>query len=175
MEYKFNNTAHKSSGWVLKQINYLFVEFYDVKPIRGSSYMPTPTKYNNARCGLINIQNNDLECFKWCAKYHQTKKSKNDDRITILKTVDDKYNYNNVNYPASYDDIKQFEDNNKISVFVYTINEEGEIIRDYMGNVEYIHNETLNLLRISDDTTSHYVYIKHISRLLNLSELKKRY
>ena len=70
-------------------------------------------------------------------KYHQTKKSKNDDRISSLKKVDDKFNYHKVNFPAGYNDIKQFEENNNISVFVYTISTDNEIIRKYIGNPAY--------------------------------------
>ena len=77
LDYKFEHTKHKSSGWVLKQIIKFFVNIHDVKPIRGSSYIPTPDKYKNPKCGLVNIQNNDVECFKWCMKYHQTKNQKN--------------------------------------------------------------------------------------------------
>jgi elongation factor Tu len=77
------------------------------------SYIPTPEKFSNSKCGLINIKNDDQECFRWCLKYHQSIKDKHSDRITVLKKVDDKYNYDDVNFPASYDDIKQFEHNNK--------------------------------------------------------------
>ena len=52
--------------------------------------------------------------------------------------------------------------------------EELEIIRDYIGNPDYYLNDNINLLRISDDDdNSHYVYIKHVSRLFNLSATKK--
>ena len=105
----------------MKRINSLFVEIFEIKPARGSSYIPTPEKYQNAKCGIINIRNEDQECFKWCMKYHQTKKSDHDSRITVLKKVNDKYNYDNMNFPAGYDDIETFEHNNKVAVFVYTL------------------------------------------------------
>jgi hypothetical protein len=60
-------------------------------------------------------------------KYHQSKKSKHDDRITVLKKLDDKYNYDGVNLPAGYDDIKKFEKNNKIAVIVYIISSDNKI------------------------------------------------
>ena len=48
------------------------------------------------------------------------------------------------------------------------------IIRDFLGNPDYFLNDNINLLRITDDEdNSHYVYIKHISRLFNLSYTKK--
>ena len=55
----FDNIAHKGTGWALKKIHYAFIETYKKKPVRGSSYSPTPDKYNHPKCGLINIQNKD--------------------------------------------------------------------------------------------------------------------
>ena len=36
------------------------------------------------------------------------------------KKVVDKYNYDDMNFPTSYDDIKTFEENNKVCIMVYT-------------------------------------------------------
>ena len=132
------------------------------------------------------MKNSDQACFKWCAKYHQTVKSKNSDRLSVLSKIEDKYNYDNMPFPVSYDDIKNFEENNKVCVMVYTTSlvkqlnrsneeiEELEIIRDYIGNSASYLNDNINLLRIRDDNdNSHYVYIKHASRLFNLSSTKK--
>ena len=72
------------SGYAIKQFNIIFIEASTIKPPRGSSYIPTPEPFNNARCGLINIQNDDLKCFEWCMKYHQTKLEKHDGRVGVL-------------------------------------------------------------------------------------------
>ncbi len=93
LEELFANMKFKKSGYSLEKIHYIFIESFSVKPLRGSSYIPTPLKFSNPRCGLINIKNDDNECFKWCMKYHQTNKIKNDDRISVLKNVNDKFNY----------------------------------------------------------------------------------
>jgi hypothetical protein len=117
-------------------------------------------------------------------KYHQTDRSNNSDRLSVLK-IEDKYNYDNMQFPTSYDDIKTFEENNKVCVMVYTtsteqyIEKEEEkqdlvIVRDFLGNPDYFLNDNINLLRITDnEDNSHYVYIKHVSRLFNLSSTKK--
>ena len=60
-------------------------------------------------------------------KYHQSKQEKHDHRLTKLQKVEDKYNYDGVSYPADFQDIKQFELNNGLAVFVYGINEKGKI------------------------------------------------
>ena len=94
-------------------------------------------------------------------KYHQSGKVNHSDRITVLKQIEDKFNFDNVEFPAGYNDIKQFEENNKISVFVYTISTDSESMREYIGNPEYIMNDNVNLLRIESEEKSHYTYIKH--------------
>ena len=75
--------------------------------------------------------------------------------------MEDKYNYEGINYPASYEDIKVFEENNKIGVVVYAIDEKNCIIKEYHGNKEYLLNERIYLLRIEDKE-------KHILFILNI-------
>ena len=74
LEELFETMKFKKSGYTLEKIHYLFIESFSVKPIRGSSYIPTPLKFSDSRCGLIHIRNDDNTCFKWCMKYHETKK-----------------------------------------------------------------------------------------------------
>lgn len=151
----------------ISRINKIIVAIYTTRKERGSSYMPTPEKYSNSFCGLINIKNYDNECFKWCMKYHQSEKIKNCDRLSVLSKLEDKYNYDNVEFPTSYDDIKTFEENNKVGVIVYEIDDDNNIIREYPGNPDYLLNDRIYLLRVGDEDKSHYIYIKHIERLLN--------
>ena len=78
-----------------------------------------------------------------------------------------------MNFPASCDNTKTYEENNKVCVMVYITNktkyqhkneeerEDLEIIRDFVGNPDYYENDNINLLRISDgDDNSHYMYNK---------------
>ena len=68
-------------------------------------------------------------------KYHQSQQEKNDDRISALSKMKDKYADTGISIPASYDDIARFEDLNKVCVFVYIINEEGKIDKEMDGSV----------------------------------------
>ena len=63
LEELFETMKFKQSGYSLEKIHYIFIESFSVKPVRGSSYIPTPLKFSNPRCGLINIKNDDNECF----------------------------------------------------------------------------------------------------------------
>ena len=91
----------EGSGWVVKRYLKLAIDMFEIKVARGSSYIPTPARYANSRCGLINIQNKDQECFKWCMRYHQTQKEKHDARISVLSKMKDKYDYTGVEFPRA--------------------------------------------------------------------------
>ena len=60
----------EGSGWVIDRIDshYLNVTLY--KPLSGSSYIKLPAKLGNSREGLINLKNEDNECFRWCNIRH---------------------------------------------------------------------------------------------------------
>jgi hypothetical protein len=51
--------------------------------------------------------------------YHQTAKAKHCDRISVLKKVEDKYNWEGVNFPATLEDVQTFENNNKVCVNMF--------------------------------------------------------
>ena len=43
----------KGSEWRIYKVLFIYVKCFTDKPQRGSSWIPTPDRYNNARCGLI--------------------------------------------------------------------------------------------------------------------------
>jgi hypothetical protein len=96
-----------------------------------------------------------------------------DDRVSVLKKVDDKHSYEDVNLPAGYDDVETLEQNNKVAVFVYSIKDDS-VFREKLGNPEYVSNDVIYLLRIENEEKSHYVYIKHLSRLINFNKNGKK-
>ena len=102
----------------MRHIKALFIKIHETALARGSSYIPTPAPYNHNKCGLINIQNDDQQCFMWRMKYHQSQQVKHDDRITKLRQVNDKYNYDGISYPTTFEDIKHIENTNGLAIFV---------------------------------------------------------
>ena len=160
------------SGWTIVSIDKLAIVTFETKPLRGSSYIETPEKYSNSRCGLINIRNEDEECFRWCMLYHQSDKSKNSDRVSALKKITDKYNYDGMVFLVDYASIETFEELNKVCIFVYELDEESKIRLSKAGKIEYLTNDLVYLLRIDKEEKSHYIYIKKISHFFNLSTQK---
>jgi hypothetical protein len=64
------------SGWRIKRWIKYTIDMFKIRPLRAGSYIPTPERYSNSRCGLRNVKNNDQECFRWCMRYHQSPKGK---------------------------------------------------------------------------------------------------
>ena len=59
------------SGWTIYQFHKMYITLCTEKTSRTGSYIKTPETYNYPKCGLINIKNEDDECFKHCTTYHQ--------------------------------------------------------------------------------------------------------
>jgi hypothetical protein len=80
-----------------------------------------------------------------------------------LSKVEDKYNYDGIEFPVSFNDITKFENNNQVCIFVYYLDDENKIVKERNGNTNYFNKDVVYLLRIEDDSSkSHYIYIKHI-------------
>ena len=88
-------------------------------------------------------------------RYHQTPRSKNDSKLSKLEKVSDKYNYDVMEFPASYEAITAFEEINKVCIFSYELDSENQIRLGQRGNVTYVATDLIYLLRIEADSKSH--------------------
>ena len=84
------NVSFKGSGWNMVKVDRAVIEILPIKPIRGGTYISLPKTYINPKCGLMNIQNTDEECFRYCMLYHQSAQGKNDERISKLNKINEK-------------------------------------------------------------------------------------
>ena len=92
----YHEIGNLGSDWNLDMFKHVIISCFTIKPPRASSYIKVPAPYNNSKCALINIHNTDNKCFEWCMKYHQTKKIKHDDRVSVLSKIEDKYKYDDI-------------------------------------------------------------------------------
>jgi len=53
------------SGFKFKSVVRLDINTVIYKPLKGSSYIPLPLKLANKKA-IINMKNEDDQCFKWC-------------------------------------------------------------------------------------------------------------
>ena len=76
------------------------------------------------------------------------------------KKVAEKYNYDGMEFPASYDAISAFEENSRLCNFIYELDSEDQIRLGQRGNIAYLTDDLIYLLRIEADNNIHYVHIK---------------
>ena len=170
----------KGSGWTIVRIDKLYLNIVSYEPLRGRSYFPLPGELRNSKRGLINLQNDDNECFRWCHVRHINPDKKDPQRITqkdrkIAQTLD----YTGVTFPVTIKDMGRIEKQNKININAYLYNEDGKYVTPYR-NSETEYGDTLNVLLIEREAEKeykqHYVYIKDFNRLnfnVNKHEHKK--
>ena len=68
-----------------------------------------------------------------------------------LKKVTEKYNYDGMEFPASYEAISAFEEINRACIFIYELDLEDQIRLGQIGNIEYLTTDLIYLLRIEAD------------------------
>ena len=71
----------EGSGWTVKSVNNLYLNIVKYNPIKGSSYIKLRIELKNSNKGLINIKNEDNECFRWCHIRYLNPQDKDPQRI----------------------------------------------------------------------------------------------
>ena len=71
--YRIDSCINEGSGWLIESINGEYVNISVYSPLVGSSFVKLPNELKNPNKGLINIKNNDNQCFLWCYVRHLRK------------------------------------------------------------------------------------------------------
>ena len=105
------------SGWVLDEILHLNPSYAQYTPVKGSSYIPLPSRLK-AKKAIINIKNND-KCFMWSilAGTHPAKQTA--ERLYHYRQFQDELDFSGIEFPVTVDQIGKFERQNNISVNVF--------------------------------------------------------
>ena len=163
---------NRGSGWIFEKIIDLRVHIDKYKPISAKSYIQLPDKIIKKEA-IINIKNEDNQCFKWSVLSCLFPVNKNSTRVSKkMKLNAASLNWNGLEFPVQVDKIVIFERNNpKYAVNVYSYDKEVYPIRISENNGR---EKTIDLLLISNDETNHYCWIKSMSRLINSQKYKHR-
>ena len=77
-------------------------------PLGGSSYIPLP-KFLAAKKAIINLRNNDDECFKWAITRALIPVEKNSERIDKkLRKKSEVLNWDGLKFPVNLSDFNKF-------------------------------------------------------------------
>ena len=163
------------SGWKFVAVQKLEVNTVQYEPLKGSSYIPL-SKYLADKKAVINLKNEDNQCFKWCLARALNPVEKNPKRVTKeLRKQAEELNWNGITFPVTLNEIDKFERNNtdlSVNVFGY----EGSMKRFVypLRISKHERKDVVDLLLISNDSTNHYCLINNLSSLLSSQVTKSK-
>ena len=154
----------EGSEWVIDRIDSHYINVTLYKPLDGSSYIELPTELRNSKKGLINMKNEDEECFRWCHIRHLNPQIKYPERIKKEdKKMINELNYNGINFPLSQKHYNKVEKRNSIRINVFGY-EDGQPFP--IHNSKETFKDQMNLLLITKDEKKHYVLIKDFTAFM---------
>ena len=164
IEERIQNFNQRGSNWRFERVLFLDVHFTDFIPLRGSTFLPLPKKITGKKA-VINMKNDDDQCFKWSVTRALNPVDKKPKRITTeYKEQSERLDWSGLKFPVKLNQIAIFEKTNpQITVNVFGFDETIYPLRISKTKRRWI----VNLLLISDGEKQHYCLIKSLSRLLS--------
>ena len=154
----------EGSGWTIESVDNHYLNIVQYEPMKGSSYIELPQELNNPKKGLINLKNNDNECFRWCHIRYLNPQEKHHQRI---KNIDKEYinqlDYSGIEFPVTVKQYNKIEKQNEININVFGY-ENKQPYPIYISKEKY--EKHLELLLITEDDNKHYVLIKDFNRFM---------
>ena len=162
----------EGSNWVIESIANVALHIVKHNPLSGSSYIELHPDIMRKKA-VINMKNEDDECFKWCIVRALNPVKKHANVVSdLLRKQALELKWEGIVWPMKLKDIQKFEKMNNISVNVLGLNgTEVYPLRPSKFNYE----TEINLLLIHDDEKQHYCLIKDVSRLLSAQTSKKQH
>ena len=163
----------EGSGWVIDRIDGHYINVTTSKPLNGSSYVKLPSELQNSGKGLINIKDDDDECFRWCHIRFLNPQKTNPQRINrVDKQMINELNYDRIAFPVTQKQYNKIETQNNIRINVFSY-EKGQPFPINISKEEF--ENQINLLLITKDEKKHYVLIKDFNSFMyNQSKHKER-
>ena len=110
----------EGSGWTIESVDNHYLNIVKYQPTRGSSYIKLPQELRNSVKGLINMKNEDNECFRWCHIRHLNPQDKDPQRIKKCdKAYIERLDYSGIEFPVTTKQYNKIEKQNKININVF--------------------------------------------------------
>ena len=161
----FDKWLQEGSGWRIQSVDKVFLKMCKYTPIDGSSYIKSPKRLEHS---LINVQNQDNNCFLWSVDAKLNPIEKHTERVSNYNI--DKFKVDGITMPMRLDKIPKFEKLNDVTINVYMTDDKGkEIWPVYISKKR--ESDPINLLILQDGEKSHYTLIKNFNALLGKGSL----
>ena len=163
----------EGSGWTIQSVENHYINVVKYEPMKGSSYIKLPTELRNSAKGLINMKNEDNECFRWCHIRHLNPQDKYPQRIKKSdKAFIENLNYSGIEFPVTTKQYNKIEKQNEININVFGY-ENKQKYPIYVSKEKY--KDCMNLLLVTENENKHYVLIKDFNKFMyDITNNKKR-
>ena len=170
---KIAQWVSEGSGWTIQSVDNHYLNIVKYKPMKGSSYIHLPQELRKSTKGLINMKNEDNECFRWCHIRHLNPQDKYPQRIKKSdKEYIDKLDYSEIEFPVTIKQFNKIEKKNNIRINVFGY-EEKQPYPIYISKEKY--EDHIELLLVTKDENKHYVLIKDFNKFMyNQTKHKER-
>lgn len=172
VEERLSSFIQSGSGWVLQENHSLQLELTEYSPIEGSSYIQLPKDVYDTK-SIVNVQNEDQECFKWSVLAALHPANTHAERVSNYQPFSEELNFTGINFPVTVDQISRFEKLNPgISVTVIGIDIPDDPVKNpsvlFPFRVPEAKQEHhVVLIHWSKGNKSHYAWVKNLNRLLS--------
>ena len=159
---KIEKFQKEGSGWKFASVVSFDINVDPFTPMRGNSYFPLPYKLE-VKKAIVNVKNDDNECFKWAVSSAVFPSKKNGQRLTAgMRYNAALLNWKGIDFPTPLQQISRFEKQNPYSINVYGWT--GTSV--YPLRISKHDNEQcINLMLLEKKGNHHYCWIKNMSRL----------
>lgn len=173
VQKKIDDIELRGSGFTLSEIRELNIQISRFEPIAGSSYIELP-KVLKCKKAIVNVQNEDNQCFKYAVLSAIFPASKNAQRVSKYKRFEHLLDWTGVDFPKKFEE--RFEQRNplvSINVYMFDFKEREirslRLTKDIKSN--HIHllvlTKTINEGELGFYSWTHYCWIKNLSALLS--------
>jgi len=162
----------RDSGWALSRIVNLTVNVNKYNPMRAGCYVKLPRDITTKKA-VINVQSTDNACFAWSVVAALYPAEQHVDRTISYPHYTSVLNLQDIQFPMTLKDITKFERLNRVSVNVYTIEEQKIVPLRLTDDKKEKHVNLLYVQDPRDDNVGHFTLIKNLSRLVS-SQLSRK-
>ena len=162
MKERIPELETKGSGWIFQRVSTLQIHLAKYKPLKGSSYFELPEKLALKKA-IVNVKNEDQQCFKWAVLSALFTVSKDAQRLSKYTAHESELNWDGLTFPVTLQQIPKFEKRNKVSINVYGWDKSDKpylLQKSKIGEAE----KHVDLLLLEEGANSHYCWIKNFSR-----------
>ena len=153
--------TQRGSGWVIDQVESLWLDIARYQPLRGGSYIPLPREVQTKKV-VINVKNKDDHCLRWALRSALNHATHNVDRPSQYPTLDN-LNFKAIDAPTPISQIPKVERQNNLAINVFGW-EKGVIIHHLSKQPAKMPR--IKLLLTEKAGKFRYTWIKDLNRLL---------